>query len=138
MRTPVTEEMKVNLPLYYYFPKYGWCVIHWWAAAFLGCDISPEESGLVGIGRVTYIQALCEFDEEGAQELRAKPFAEKLRRLARCECRASYSTKHIANELERVARWFTSGGTFYGDDGNLRSVSGKLLAKASQATRRHM
>ena len=44
MRTPVTEEMKVKLPLYYYFHKYGWCVIHWWAAA-LGCDISQEESG---------------------------------------------------------------------------------------------
>ena len=68
MCTPVTKEMKGKLPLYYYFHKYGWCVIHWWAAA-LGCDISPEDSGLVGIRRATYVQALCEFDKERAQEL---------------------------------------------------------------------
>ena len=104
----------------------------------MGCDISPEESGLVGIDRVAYLQALSEFDEEGAQNLRAKPFAAKLRRLARHECRLRYSAKLIAKELERVTWWFTLVGTFYNDGGNLRSVLGELLANASPATRRHM
>ena len=55
----------VNLPLYYYFHEYDWCVIYWWTTV-LGCDISPEESGLIGIDRATYGQALRKFGGKGA------------------------------------------------------------------------
>ena len=40
--------------------------------------------------------------------------------------------------MDRVAWWFTSGGTYYDDDGDVRSVSGFIVKSSSRATRRHM
>ena len=57
----------------------------------------------MGCNRATYTQALREFNNEGPQELRAKPFVTNLRGLARRECRLRYSMKAIVNELERLA-----------------------------------
>ena len=49
-----------------------------------------------------------------------------------------YSIKVITDELKRVAQWFALVRTFYDNSGNLMSISSKLLAEATPATRQYM
>ena len=53
-------------------------------------------------------------------------------------CRLTYSGKSIADELNRVARWFSSGGTYYNLVGKVCSILGPIVKPSSAATRRHM
>ena len=104
----------------------------------MGCDISERESGIVDAGRGAFLDALQSFYDADPKELTARTFVVKLREHARPQCRFTYSSAAIADELDRVARWFTSGGTYYDDDGDVRSVSGCIVKSSSRATRRHM
>ena len=46
--------------------------------------------------------------------------------------------KSIADELDRVARWFSSGGTYCNATGNICSISGPIINSSSTVTWRHM
>ena len=46
--------------------------------------------------------------------------------------------QQIEEELIRVYKWFSEGGTYYDDDGNIMSVSGRHIKSASRATHQHM
>ena len=137
LRTPLAEGMKDTLPVYHYFHLYGWKVIHWFAA-IMGCDVSVERSGISGMGRTAFVQALSKSEDKGVQKLQPRPFAKKLRDFCRPSCRLSHSIKSISTKLQRVARWFTEDGTYYDNAANLYLVSGSLLTKATLAKRRHM
>ena len=104
----------------------------------MGCDISEKESGVADAGRGAFINALTSFDDDDSGELNPRSFATKVREFARPQCRISYSVGSITRELERVARWFAVGGTFYDEAGNVRSVDGGIVRAASPMTRRHM
>jgi hypothetical protein len=81
---------------------------------------------------------LRRFDELDTDWLNPSSFAAKLRKFLRPVCRLTYSIKSIADELDRVARWFSSGGTYYSATGNVRSVSGPIVKPLSAVARRHM
>ena len=137
LNVPATAEMETKLPLFWYYRRYGFRIIHWWAA-IMGCDISEKESGVADAGRGAFINTLRSFDDDDSGELNPRSFATKVREFARPQCRLSYSVGSITRELERVARWFAVGGTFYDEAGNVRSVDGGIVRAASPMTRRHM
>lgn len=60
LTAPVDECTKDELPLYYYYNKYGCRVIHWWAAV-MGCDVSENQFGIQDIGRETLLKARPEY-----------------------------------------------------------------------------
>ena len=137
LRTPLAEGMKDTLPVYHYFHLYGWKVIHWFAAV-MGCDVSVDSSGIDGMGRVAFIRALRDSEDEGVRELEPRKFAKKLWDLCRPSCRLKYTIASISAELRRVERWYAVDGTYYDSTANLYSVSGSLVANATLARRRHM
>ncbi|KAL7554211.1 hypothetical protein ACHAWF_017633 [Thalassiosira exigua] len=137
LSVPITEAMEEELPVYWYYRQFGIRVIHWWAAV-MGCDISQNESGIIGAGPTAFIAALRAFKDTEPTALLAPFFAKKLREEATPRCRLSYGEKAIADELDRVSQWFSSGGSFYDKDSNIFSVSGKLARPSSAASRRHM
>ena len=134
---PVTNAMKTAPPIFYYCCRYGMRIIHWWAAV-MGCDISKKESGIVGAGRGVFVNTLRNFDDKEPATMNPRRFATKLRQYARPQCRFSYSVAAVAQDLQRVAQWFTTGGTYYNDVANVRSVAGSIIQVASTATLRHM
>jgi len=133
----VTEETKSSLPLFYYFRRYGMHIIHWWAA-IMGCDISEKASGIVYAGPDAFFAALCGFDNKPSHTLTPKSFATAFHEHVEKRCRDSYSIQFITNEMRRVARWYTTGGTYYDEHANVRSVSGAIVQAASPTSRRHM
>ena len=129
--------MEEELPVYFYYHRFGLRIIHWWAA-IMGCDISEMESGVVGAGRESFIKALRSIGTTPPEDLTSLMFATKVREFATKRCRLSYSVKSIANEMDRVVRWFTTGGTFYDNDANVFSVAGKRLRAADNVSLQHM
>jgi hypothetical protein len=57
---------------------------------------------------------------------------------ARPQCCFSYSVADVAQELERAAHSFTTGGTLYDNVANIRSVAGSIIQVTFNAARRHM
>ena len=137
MNTPVTDSMKDERPLYYRYHQHGIKVIHFWAA-IMGCDISENASGIVGVGRACFLAALKSFDEKPSSQLTSNNFAKAIRNKATTAVRASYSVKQIQDELDRVSKWFSKDGTYYDEQGNTFSVSGTLIEQATRKSIRHM
>jgi hypothetical protein len=81
---------------------------------------------------------MASFDSHEPRLLDSKSFAEALRANATNVVCASYSVKYIQRELDRVSNWFTSGGTFYDESGNIISISGAPVMPASPTTNNHM
>ena len=80
----------------------------------MGCNISKKESGVADDGRGTFTNALRSFDEEDPDKLNLRSFATKVHKFTRPQCQLAYSVGAINQELERVALWFSVGGTFMG------------------------
>ena len=137
MELSLTEDVEEKYPLYYYYRFFGLRVLHYWAAC-MGCDISPSKAGLAGIGREAFFKALQGFDVMDDKQFTSKSFAEELRKNGRLVTRTTYSVRAIQNELERVSTWFSDGGTYYNLEGEVISVSGRLVKEASRTTLRHM
>ena len=140
MNTPVTEQTKDELPLYYYYKKYGIKIIHWWAAV-MGCDISKEECGIKKIGRQTFLAALRSFEKKHPSSLNEESFAKALKKKLPITSAIPFigiSATNIQNELTRVRNWFTRRGTYYDSDGNICSLEGEIIEKANYVTRQHM
>ena len=104
----------------------------------MGCNRSKKDSGIIDTGRWAFIKALQHFNELDTDRLNPRSFAAKLREFLRPACRLTYSVKSIADELDRVARWFSSGRTYYDAAGNVCSISGPIVNPSSTVTRRHM
>ena len=102
------------------------------------CDISKKESSIVGAGRGVFVSALRSFDDKALATLNPRSFATKLRQYGRPQCRFSYSVVTVAQELERIDQWFTTGGTYYNDVANMRSDAGSIIQPSSNVTLRHM
>mmetsp|Transcript_9285 Transcript_9285/g.13933 ORF Transcript_9285/g.13933 Transcript_9285/m.13933 type:complete len:185 (+) Transcript_9285:1-555(+) len=121
MNTPITPQTKDDLPLYYYYKKYGIKVIHWWAAV-MGCDITKEESGVKGIGRATFYAAMGSFENKPILSLNTASFTKSLKAHARFTARLpiiGISDEHLQDELSRVSDWFIKRGTYYDSNGNV-------------------
>ena len=84
--TPLSDSTRARLPLYFYFHRYGWKVIHWFAAA-VGCDVSANGSGMVSVGRALFMKALRSFDAGPVTNLNPRSFAVKLQEFALPSCR---------------------------------------------------
>lgn len=59
---PVTDDIKKRYPLYHYYHQYGRKIFHWWAAV-MGCDVSKEKSGILDVGKKTFLSALASFNK---------------------------------------------------------------------------
>ena len=134
---PVTDKMQTTLPVFYYFRRYGMRIIHWWAAV-LRCDISKQPCGILHVKRSAFLSALRSFVGKDAAGLNPHSFTVQLRKVAKPQCCLTYSVGEIAQELERVGRWFTTGGTFYNNAGDVCSIAGPFSRATSRATRHHM
>ncbi|KAL7552027.1 hypothetical protein ACHAWF_017125 [Thalassiosira exigua] len=137
MEAPVDAEMKDTLPLYFYYRRFGLRVIHWWAAV-MGCDISVNENGILYAGPKAFFKALRSLDHVPSSDLSTLNFANALREHVGAACRLSWGVHQLAAELDRVAKLFTSDGTYYDDDGNVLKITGELVRERSRATVRHM
>eukprot|EP00984_Skeletonema_dohrnii_P032075 scaffold25492_cov80-Skeletonema_dohrnii-CCMP3373.AAC.2 len=137
MTKPITEYTKDELPLYYYYHKYGIKIIHWWAAT-MGCDISEERCGIKHIGRDKFLSALESFEDKDLSALNEDSFAEALAKRTSIYRRLRGAKKTIRNELKRVGHWFTERGRYYDNDGNICTIDGVLAKRATRATRDHM
>ena len=95
----------------------------------MSCNISTKDSRIVDAERWTFITVLRSFDELGlgTNWLDLRSFAAKLRKFLRPTLCLSYSVKSILDELGRVARCFSSGGTYYNAAGNIRFVSNPIV-----------
>jgi len=137
MTKPITEYTKDELPLYYYYCKYGIRVIHWWAAA-MGCDISEERCGIRHIGRDKFLSALDSFEDKDPSTLNEESFAQALAKKTPIYYRLCGAKQKIRDELTRVRHWFTQRGKYYDNDGNILTIDGVLAEQANRATLEHM
>ena len=134
---PLTDEIKDKYPLYNYYHKFGLRVFHYWAAC-RGCDITKSATGITGIGRANFFAAMAKFDNTTTNQLSSNELAKELHKTARSDTRLTYSVLAIQNELDRVSNWFSVGGTYYDENGNVKSVSGEVVKQSSRLTKRHM
>ena len=85
-------------------------------------SISEKESVTIGARKGVFVNALRSFDDKALATLNPRSFAAKLRQYSQPQCHFSYSTVAVAQERESVTQWFTSGGIFYNDMVNVRSL----------------
>lgn len=137
LSTHLTDEVMERYPLYYFYRKFGFVVFHYWAAC-MGCDISRDKSGMIGIGRMCFLKALREFECDNPPQFSALAFARNLRKHGDIQTRTKYSPTAITDELERVSAWFSRGGTYYDEAANVLSVAGEIVKSSSRITKEHM
>ena len=137
LTVPVDECTKDELPLYYYYNKYGCRVIHWWAAV-MGCDVSENQFGIQDIGRETLLKALESFENKPPSLLTEATVAEVLVKSKPFIARIFGATAKIQGELERVCHWFTKRGTYYDTSGNVYAINGELKKRSNRTTHDHM
>ena len=131
--TLLAKGMKDTLPVYDYFHLYGWKVIHWFTAV-MGCDISVNGNGIDGMGRVAFVRALRESEDEDVRELEPFKFANKLRNLCRPAYQLKHTIKSISLEMKKVEGWYAADGTYYNSAANLYLVPGSLVVKTNPKT----
>ena len=137
MNVPITDDIRRDYPLYVYYKRYGIKIIRWWAAV-CGCDISENGCGISGAGKKCFMDALKSFDGKDVSSLTPKSFAAAIHKYAKPEVKSKYTVQQIEEELIRVYKWFSEGGTYYDDVDNIMSVSGRRIKSASRATHQHM
>ena len=138
METPLTDEVKEQYPLYAYIKKYGLRVVHFWAAVN-GCDITEAESGISGIGKETFFDALRSFESSnGSTVITAESFAGHLLKCAKRPVRSRWNVGEVAESLDFVAKFFVEGGTYYDKDGREYFVNGNIKAQSTAISVEHM
>ena len=138
LRVPVTEETRLQYPLYDYYHKYGVKVFYWWSAV-MGCDVSlgGRKTGITHAGSAVFLSSLKTFADSGDVP-NVSTFAEALHCQSSTRVTDAYSVEDICDELRRVSDWFGSAGRFYDKEANVWSIRGDVIESSIRDTYRHM
>jgi len=118
MTVPVTDDVRDEYLLYWYYHKFGVRIIHWWVAV-MGCDITESDCGMFYLGDKTFLPALSAFDEGAASTLNSATFAAALWDRVISRTRDRYTIDAIWKELDWVSKWFSADGTYSNDLGDI-------------------